>query len=87
MSKTEELLKLAEAAHAKGCETEMHLGYDGKVAGSYVVQIRNDTLKQLIELVRLQHFALSAHSAPYLNHEDEYAEAIAAYERFEKGEG
>ena len=91
MIRTEELLQFARAISDEGygCDT----GVSGKF-GYWIdsgmdqawVEFDPSTIKQLVELVRLQHFALSMHSAPYLNHEDEYAAAIAAFEKFERGE-
>jgi hypothetical protein len=54
-----ELEKLADAAWEKGRATEVHLGYTGDKAGTYVVQVQNKVLKQLIALCRMQNAALS----------------------------
>ena len=90
-TKTEELLKRCEESYSKGAATEVHLGYDSHNAGNYVVQLKNSTLKQLVELCRMQHEALQA--ASYVidpncdpKEENVVMYAIAAYERFERGE-
>ena len=84
MTKTEELLKLySEAAERTPGEWGKGDGYYGYIDakdGRYVCTLHNH-IKQLIELVRLQHEALKCRTAS-----GPYVEAIAAFERFEKGE-
>ena len=88
MTRTEELLALAEAAWEKGRATELHLGHTGDSAGCYVAYISNKDLKQLVELVRLQHEALDA-EAKYARRrgDDVVAWVDQALEAFNKWEG
>jgi hypothetical protein len=82
MTKTEKILKLCAVANAKGRETEKHLGHDGSKADLYGVRIANDTARQMVELLRMQHEALSRVGR------DQYPiieEAIEAFEKFEEG--
>lgn len=100
MTKTEELLRFAKAIsdEGNGCDTiNGRFGYwvDSGEDQAFV-EFDPATIKQLVELVRLQHEALrtcgdggikfSHHYAQWFN-EDDVREALAAYERFEKGKG
>jgi hypothetical protein len=46
------LEKLAAESFQRGAECETHLGYTADKAGTYVVQIKNKDLTQMIELLR-----------------------------------
>lgn len=61
--------------------TEIHLGHNDIAEGTYVVKLKNSTLQQLVELVRLQHEAMK-HGPIFGEGED----AITAFERFENNE-
>lgn len=77
MTRTEELLKLAEAA-----EPYWYGPINGPVQ-DFVDEVTPPLLKQLVELCRLQHEALKM--LDYGTRFDEATEAIAAFNRFEKG--
>ena len=82
MTRTEELLALAEAATPwlNRTQTQVCDLADGNGA---VLTINPETIKQLVELCRLQHEALKM--LDYGTRFDEATEAIAAFNRFEKG--
>ena len=74
MTRTEELLKLAEAAKSKSMISVIPF----RVAAS------PETIKQLVELVWLQHEALNL--LDYGTRFEEATKAIAAFNKFEGGE-
>ena len=76
MTRTEELLKLAEAAtspYADDWELKAALLKFDRAANP-------ETIKQLVELVRLQHAAMNSPSGR------KYNEAIEAFNKWENGE-
>ena len=90
MTRTEELLALAEAAYERGRATELHLGYTGDKAGKYIVTVKNEDIRefclrqqQLVELVRLQNAALMM--LDYGTRFTEATEAIEAFNKWENG--
>ena len=90
MTRTEELMKLAEAANENatkddwGSRAKFELQYSRLIAAC-----TPETIKQLVELCRLQPGALKwaaeVDSAYDGEPADELTEAIAAFNRFEKG--
>ena len=82
MTRTEELMKLAEAASNEDDDAMVELQFEGP------------TIKQLVELCRLQHdrlagaelFVNSKECIKQPEGRDWYAEAIAAFNKFEGGE-
>ena len=106
MTKTEELLKLTEAATPGPWRFTANgvIGSDAMPDEQFIVLWDDDarnrfndfpliaaanpaTIKQLVELVRLQHEALKASSMKQARWTDEQIEALDAFDRFEKGEG
>ena len=107
MTRTEELLALAEAATPgpwrKTChgvvvadkgtgntdddyivmwdDTPKHVETDA----TFIAAANPETIRQLVELVLLQHEALTMHCAPYLNHNGQYDETIEAFNKWENG--
>ena len=89
MTRTEELMKLAEAAIANPVAFSMRDGHTHVDMGRAIKQelfkqaADPETIKQLVELCRLQHEALELAS---MRLESALVEnAITAFERFEKG--
>lgn len=74
MTRTEELMKLAEAAKSKSMISVI----------PFRVAANPGTIKQLVELVRMQHEALKL--LDYGTRFEAATEAIAAFNKFEGGE-
>ena len=92
MTRTAQLLALAEAAYERGRATELHLGYTGDKAGKYIVTVKNEDIRefclrqqQLVELVRLQNSIIEK----YRGQVDVYGQTSCyeAIEAFNKWEG
>jgi hypothetical protein len=100
MTRTEELLALAEAATPGPWDTNPAdvLSSELEVTANnhyisiadaapydalFIAAVNPETIRQLIELVKLQHEALTMHCAPYLNHNGQYDEAIAAFNKWD----
>jgi hypothetical protein len=86
MTRTEELMKLCgEAQHKKQTFYDGPLDWsDQRQALAYA--LGPSTVKQLVELVRLQHEALVGSQAlEHLRDFKKEAKAIAAFEKFEGG--
>ena len=83
MKKTEELLRLAKATLDWDYECDDPYCTCTADMDSFHAAANPATIKQLVELCRLQHEALLTYEC----HPEREQEAIAAYERFEKGEG
>lgn len=106
MTRTEELMKLAEAAtpglwywpnvgsgdFVIAGEDRLAIGFlDSPRTAKYVAAANPETIKQLVELVRLQNAALEFASdfipaSECKVGECEVCEAIAAFDKFEGGE-
>ena len=95
MTKTEELLKLTEAAlvidHNENAdwysETDMMSRVHYKKNARFIAAANPATIKQLVELCRLQHEALKALSMKQARWTDNQIAALEAFDAFEKGEG
>lgn len=90
MTRTEELMALAEDCK-RGWHTAEDLSNIFEVCEADLIAAANpETIKQLVELCRLQHEALKwaaeVDSAYDGEPADELTEAIAAFNRFEGGE-
>lgn len=89
MTRTEELMKLAEAAMYEAANFATIALGDTSQYDLFEAAANPETIKQLVELVRLQNEALKwaaeVDSAYDGEPADELTEAIAAFNRFEKG--